>query len=60
MRRYPVAQWQHSWIVVDTSERDDLTKLEMHGNEGWELVSVQTLPHPTKTMFVMFFKRPKG
>lgn len=55
-----MAQWQHSWIVVDTTERDDLTKLEMHGNEGWELVSVQTLPHPTKTMFVLFFKRPKA
>lgn len=51
-----MTQWQHAWISVNPNERDDISKLEQMGNEGWELVSV--IPWG-QTIFLMFFKRPK-
>ena len=38
-----VAKWQHAWISVDPTNRDDRTKLETMGDQGWELVSVQPM-----------------
>ncbi len=49
-------RWQHAWISVNPSERDDIGKLEQMGNDGWELVSV--LLWGTNN-FLMFFKRPR-
>ena len=49
-------RWQHSWISVDPTKREDIDKLVQHENEGWEMISV--IPWGT-TAFLMFFKRPK-
>lgn len=49
-------QWQHAWISVNPNERDDISKLEQMGNDGWEMVSV--IPWG-QSILLMFFKRPK-
>lgn len=52
-----MGKWQHAWISVDPNNRDDISKLETMGNEGWEMVSV--VPWG-QSVFLMFFKRPKA
>lgn len=52
----PMQKFQHAWVSVDPSKREDIDKLEQMGSEGWELVSV--IPWG-QSIFLMFFKRPR-
>lgn len=59
-----VKQWEHMAMSVDAENgfggADTSRRIVQLGNEGWELVDVETVVKDgTTTKVVYFFKRPK-